>query len=145
MSELVVSGLVRKRAELAGEIEHTQARLRTLMADVGSLDGAIRVFDPEYKVQAIKPKAFRPSRGVQRGEVSRAILAILRETGEPLTTREVAEHIAPGADAKTMKHTVKRVGLALVRQRARGTLRAQKAEGKDMVWQVYREPQGGAE
>jgi hypothetical protein len=118
MSELVINGLARKRADLAGEIEHTQARLRTLVADVGSLDAAIRVFNPDYKVQAIKSKAFRPSReGIKRGEVSRAILDILRQASAALTTRQVAERVTPGADARVMKRTVKRVGLALSRQR----------------------------
>jgi hypothetical protein len=141
MSELVVNGLVRKRAELAGEIDHTQARLRTLMTDVGSLDAAIRVFDPEYKVQEIRAKPFRLSRRGQRGEVSRTVLTILREANEPLTTRSVAEHITPDADAKTMKQTVKRVGLTLARQRRQGTVLAKRGEGPEMLWEVAREPQ----
>ena len=36
MSELVMNGLLWKHAELVGEIEHTRARLRTLVAEVGS-------------------------------------------------------------------------------------------------------------
>jgi len=40
MSESVINGLVSKRAELACAVGRTQARLRTLLADVGSLNVA---------------------------------------------------------------------------------------------------------
>jgi hypothetical protein len=130
---------VRKRGELAGEIQHTEDRLRRIIADVASLDGAIRVFNPDYKVEAIKAKTFRQSQeGAKRGEVSRAILGIVREASGPLTTREIAERVTPGADAQTMKRTVKRVGLALMRQRDRGTVRGEKVVGNEIGWEIVR-------
>ncbi|MHC5536855.1 hypothetical protein ACYOEI_01115 [Singulisphaera rosea] len=137
MSELVVNGLVRKRAELAGVIDHTQAQLRQMIADVGSLDAAIRVFNPDYKLDGIKTKTFRPTRdGAKRGEMTRAVLEIIRTSQEPLTTRGVAERVTPGADVQTMKLTVKRVGLALMRQRDRRTIRAAKNEGREIEWSM---------
>src|SRR4051794_31422721 len=42
----VISALRSKRAELSGELIAAEARIVQLRADINSLDGAIRVFDP---------------------------------------------------------------------------------------------------
>ena len=42
----MLSGLVCKRAELAGQIEHMQMELRKLVTDLDTIDAAIRIFDP---------------------------------------------------------------------------------------------------
>jgi hypothetical protein len=42
-NEHVLSGLVRKRAEIAGQIEHTQAELRKFVTDLDAIDAAIRI------------------------------------------------------------------------------------------------------
>jgi len=38
--------LIAKRAELAGEIEHTQDQLRQLVIDLDHIDASIHIFDP---------------------------------------------------------------------------------------------------
>jgi len=43
MSEHVISGLARKRAELAGEIEATHKRLSQMIADLGNIDATLWV------------------------------------------------------------------------------------------------------
>ena len=50
----VVTGLVGKRAEFAGRIEACRRELEQLEADVGHLDGAIRLFAPDYKLEGIR-------------------------------------------------------------------------------------------
>ncbi len=45
----VVSGLVAKRAELAGQVEQCRLELERLVADMGHLDGSIKLFAPDYK------------------------------------------------------------------------------------------------
>jgi hypothetical protein len=47
MSDLAVSALVRKRAEIAGEIEAKLAEVDRLRADLAHLDAAIRIVCPE--------------------------------------------------------------------------------------------------
>ena len=57
MAELhVVSGLVTKRAELAGRIQACRQELEHLEADVSHLDGAIKLFAPDYKLESIRAK-----------------------------------------------------------------------------------------
>jgi hypothetical protein len=60
MNAFVVSGLVKRRAELAGEIERSHEALRKMLSDLESLDATILQFEPDFKVETIKPKAFRP-------------------------------------------------------------------------------------
>jgi hypothetical protein len=42
----VLTGLIAKRAELAGQIEHAQDKLRQLAIDLDHIDAAIHIFDP---------------------------------------------------------------------------------------------------
>jgi hypothetical protein len=49
-----VSGLISKRREIAGQIEHVQRQLRELVADLDHLDAAIRIFDPNVNVGPAK-------------------------------------------------------------------------------------------
>jgi hypothetical protein len=89
MNAFVVSRLVKRRADLAGEIERTHEALRKMLLDLENLDATILQFEPNFKVETIKPKAFRPPKDwSNRGQMSRIILSILRQASEPLTSRE---------------------------------------------------------
>lgn len=57
----VVTGLMQKRAEIAGRIEHTQI--------------ALRLFVPDIDLEEIKPKPFPPRNSAVRGELSRIVLS----------------------------------------------------------------------
>lgn len=56
----VVTPLVKKRSDLSSDIETTQAKLRQMVLDLEHLDATLLMFDPDYRMEAIKPKAFRP-------------------------------------------------------------------------------------
>jgi len=87
MTDYVLTGLVKRRAELAGEIEATHDRLRKMIEDLEKLDSVILQFDPLHQVEAIKPNAFRPpSDWSHRGEMTKTVLSILRQATEPMTT-----------------------------------------------------------
>src|ERR1700704_4708582 len=91
MNEFVLNGLVKRRAELAGDIENTPEALRKMVLDLESLDATIVQFDPDFQVETIKPKAFRPPRDwSNRGQMFRIILSVLRPASDPLTTRDIA-------------------------------------------------------
>ena len=53
--ELTLSGLIRKRAELAGDIERLHKELRQMISDRENIDGTILLFDPSYEDRTIKP------------------------------------------------------------------------------------------
>ena len=46
-NENVLSGLIRKRAELTTQVEGLQMQLRKLIMDADNLDSAIRIFNPD--------------------------------------------------------------------------------------------------
>ncbi len=85
----VIYVLVKRRAHLAGEIEQTHERLRSMVMDLENLDATILQFKPDYQVEAIRPKPFRPPKDwANRGQMTRIILSVLRQAAEPLTTRD---------------------------------------------------------
>jgi hypothetical protein len=91
----VVTGLVAKRAELAGRIEAARRQLEQLEADVGHLDGAIKLFAPDYKLEDIRAKpARRRNRLFVQGECQRLILEIFRDAAQPLSAARLAEVLA---------------------------------------------------
>jgi hypothetical protein len=62
MADVTLNALIRKRAELAGEVERHEATARQLRIDLAGLDATIRLFDPDTDPSRIKPRAFRPER-----------------------------------------------------------------------------------
>jgi hypothetical protein len=60
MNPIVVAGLIKRRATLAGDIEAAHESLRKMIRDLENLDATIQQFDPTYQVESIRPKAFRP-------------------------------------------------------------------------------------
>ena len=83
MNTIVLNGLVKGRAQLAGDIENAHEALRKMVLDLESLDATILQFDPDYRVETIQPKAFRPPKDwSNRGQMSRICLSILRQAAE---------------------------------------------------------------
>ena len=144
MTDYVLTGLIKRRAELAGEIEATHARLRKMIEDLEKLDSVILQFDPQHDVEGIKPKAFRPPEDwAHRGEMTRTVLSILRQSVEPMTTRDVALELLVSRalnseDQKLLALMVKRVGVALRIQRTNGTVNSVSGPGQFLLWEIAR-------
>jgi len=101
----------------------------------------IRQFDPDYDLGSIRPKRTRGPDVAGRGEMSRFILGLLREATEPVTTQEVARRLMTqrGQDLENRRlaaQTVKRVGMALSRQKANGAIRSEQGAGQFVLWQI---------
>jgi hypothetical protein len=98
MNAFVVSGLIKRRAELAGEIERAHKALHKMVLDLENLDATILQFEPDFRVETIKPKAFRPPKDwSNRGQMTLIVLSILRQAAEPLTSRDIALELLVGA------------------------------------------------
>ncbi|WBH15011.1 hypothetical protein [Sphingomonas radiodurans] len=140
----MVEGLAKKQAELAGEIERTHERLRSLAADPEHIDAMLRIIAPEMAVEAIKSKVVRPPADwSKRGEMTRMVLSILRTARAPMTTREIAERMVVErglqADTATLNSMARRVACALRTQREKGVARSQEGEaGFWQLWEVVR-------
>jgi hypothetical protein len=142
MNAFVVSGLVKRRAELAGDIDKAHESLRRMVLDLENLDATILQFEPDFKVEAIKPKAFRPPKDwSNRGEMTRICLSILRLASEPLTCRDIAlqlltERALNREDQKLLRLMTKRVGVAMRLQREKQVVISQQGPGQYALWQL---------
>jgi hypothetical protein len=140
-----LSGLIEKRAELAGEIEAMQARLDQMRADLVHLDAAIRIFGPDAEPEAIRPK--KPSRKgcdwFGRGELGRLVLEALRDAREPMTTAEVTRAVMErrgmsAGDAASRRRIEGMVKGALGRREGRMVERA--TNGRLSAWAIATNP-----
>ena len=144
MTDYVLTGLVKRRALLTGEIEAIHTRLKGLLADLESLDATILQFDPSHRVEAIRPRAIRPPADwANRGQMSRIVLNILRQAAEPMTSRDIALELLVARamdknDQKLFKLMTKRVGVALRVQRDNGAVRSEQGPGQFVLWEVAR-------
>jgi hypothetical protein len=140
MTDYMVDGLVKKRAEIAGEIQRTHDALRKLAIDLEHVDATLHIIAPGMAVEAIKSKVFRPPADwSKRGEMTRVVLSILRTARAPMTTREIAERMVVErglvADTATLNAMGRRVACALRRQRELGHARS--TEGDAGFWQLW--------
>lgn len=144
MTDYMITGLVKRRSEMAGEIEAAHAKLRQLVNDLEAIDRTLRIVAPDMEVEAIRPKAFRPPDDwSKRGQMSRLVLSILRQSREPLTSREIAaqmllERAMDAEDVKMLRVMTKRVSTALRDQRDRGTVKSEQGPGTYALWEVCR-------
>ena len=144
MNAFVVSGLVKRRAELAGDIERTHEQLRQMVLDLENLDATILQFEPDFQVEAIRPKAFRPPKDwSNRGEMTRICLSILRQAAEPLTSRDIAlelliERALDKNDRRLLRLMTQRAGVALRLQRETGVVRSDQGPGQYNTWDIER-------
>lgn len=143
-NDTVIAALTAKRAELAGAIERMHEELRRMVLDLENLDATILQFDPDYQVESIKPKAFRPPKDwSNRGQMTRIILSVLRQASEPLTSRDIAvqlliERALDKDDQKLIRVMRCRVATALRLQRDRGVVRSIQGPGQYNVWEIAR-------
>jgi hypothetical protein len=135
----VLSGLIRKRSEIAGQLEHAQATVRQLIIDIDSLDATIRLFAPDIDLEEIRPKPIPPRHTAFKGEVYRVILTCLRETQMALTTKDLTIRVMADrglniADPRLFRTIQKRVGASLRNMRARGRVVSAPGKGSNLTW-----------
>lgn len=87
----VISALVEKRSELSGLVAHYRKEIARLSEEVRTLDATIRLFEPDYPTESIKPKRHQKKNAFFKpGEACRVVLDILRESVGPITTNDIA-------------------------------------------------------
>jgi hypothetical protein len=120
----VVSGLAEKRGELAGQAEHLGRELQRLTQELGHLDAAIRLFDPEYPIGRVRARRPPRRRRFGQGECQRLILETLRDAPGPLSERALAQALARRKGLDTGP-----AALAELHKTAQGVLRRLAAKG----------------
>ena len=140
----VVSALIKKRAELAGKIEHLQGEIKKAALDLDNVEATLKLFDPEINIAAISPRKVPHAHIAYRGEASRILLEALRESVGPLSTIELNEKVmeAMGLDRndKGICNLMMKRTAANLRhwQNKRGTIRAIAGAGQVNLWELVR-------
>ena len=120
----VISALTAKRSELAGIIFHHKKEISRIAEEVKTLDAAIKLFEPDYQVHAIKPKRFqRKNSFFEHGEANKLVLDIIRR-GQPIAMSEIVAELATfkGVDVDSDV-------FPLFKDSVKSTLKRQKKQG----------------
>lgn len=136
----VISALRGKRGELAGLVDGLQDQLRQAMIDLDHIDASLRLFDPDIELDEIKPKPLPPRHRAFKGQVTRAILAMLRAEGpmdaRAITLRLMAERELNLNDKGLQKAMHKRIGAALRNLRERQLATSEQSKSGLLLWAV---------
>ena len=136
-SNPVLSGLIRKRQEVAGELEAAYGRISALTVALSNLDGAIRLFAPETALEEIAPRQVRYA--AQPGEISRKIREALRDAEQPLTVRDITIHVMAARhmnpeDRGAFLMMQKRVMASLRNMQLSGAVQSHREPGSHLRW-----------
>lgn len=144
MTDYMVTGLVKRRAELAGEMKRTQEALGQMARDLETLDAAIKLVAPELDIPSIAPKMVKPPEDwSKRGEMSRVVLSIMRVANKPLTSREIAGQMIVqrglASTPKLLNLMSRRIAGCLRDKRDRGLVtNVETRGGQYLEWEIAR-------
>ncbi len=125
---------------MAGQIEALQDQLREAMIQIDHVDATLRMFVPDIDLDEIKPKPLPPRHHAFKGQVTRAILAMLRAEGaldtRTITLRLMIERELNANDKVLVKAMGKRIGAALRNLRERQLVTSRQGEGAYQLWSI---------
>lgn len=138
-----INALIRKRAEIAGQIECHQDALNQLIVDLDNVDHTLRLFAPDIDLEEIEPKPVPPRNQAFKGEMKRLVLdAMKRAKGAPIDSRELTQIVMQyrglGTSNLRLRATMlKRVCAALNAMRRRGLVVSEKGENGLLAWRLH--------
>jgi hypothetical protein len=139
-NEHVLSGLIAKRAEIAGQIERLQLEIRQLVVALDHVDASIRLFDPDVDLEDVKSR-LPPRHMAFKGEVSRILLNTLRKAAKPMPVSELAMVVLSerglSVDDKPFLVVLKRrVDACLRTLRKKGLVKTTRPAGSLGLWEI---------
>jgi hypothetical protein len=138
----VVSALVDKRAELAGQIVRIEQQLGQFRADLIHIDATIRLFAPTLEPETIKAKVIRRRNDwFEQGEVKRRVLDTLRRSDQPmaapgLVRAVMSERGLDPADRAVFAKVQLKVGANLRQLASRGVLIRSTGKHGAVLWGI---------
>jgi hypothetical protein len=137
----VISALVKKRAELRGDIIHCKQLIATLDKDLQTIDATIKIFDVDYDISSIKLVIKSRNRFFNNGEAKVLVLEVLKNSEIALSTDKIADIIAIkrnlSFENKTDKSNFqKSILLALNTCLSNGIVEKVSKDGLSIVWKI---------
>jgi hypothetical protein len=94
-----VAYLVRLHADIGGKILENKKEAARLAASMLAVEHVIKIFDPDYNVQAIATRRRqRTNPWFKRGTLFREALGVLRTATVPMTVREITDAVLKAKD-----------------------------------------------
>ena len=136
-----ISGLLRKRAEIAGKLDVALNVVRDLQTDLAHVDATLRLFRPDINLSGVKVRPVPGHAAALYGELTRAIMEALRgctefTSGRDLTLAIMRTRGLAVDDGKLVETMRQRVGAALRTMKARGTAESDRGHGLELVWRL---------
>jgi len=136
---VALHALIRRRAELDGDLERQQGKLRELHQAIQHLDAVLVLLKPDIDLSKIAPKRGRPLHAAAPGEITGIVVDYLREADGPVTSRALARAVVERrdldlADMKLEVTMAKRVRACLRPLRLAGRVRAVPIEAGQQGW-----------
>jgi hypothetical protein len=144
MTDYMVTGLVKRRAEIAGTLTRLQSEMAQAAHDLETLDAALKLVAPDLDIPAIAPRIIKPPADwSKRGEMSRVVLSILRVSRKSMTSREIAAEMIVQrgliATPQLLNIMSKRIAGCLRDKRERGLVRvASDPQAFWLEWEIAR-------
>jgi hypothetical protein len=141
----VLTALIYKRREIAGQIEDLQRRLKLAVTELDNVESTIRIFKPDIDLSQHGPRPVPPPHTAFKGELSRILMDALRATKVPLSTRHLAEVVMKERgmqmdDLKVRRIFQQRVGASLNNwKRVKKILKSTPGPGDMLMWEIDRE------
>ncbi|MCT7570142.1 hypothetical protein [Aliarcobacter butzleri] len=137
----VISALVKKRAELRGDIIHYKQLIATLDKDLQTIDATIKIFDVDYDISSIKPVIKSRNRFFNNGEAKVLVLEVLKNSEVPISTDKISEIIAVNRNLSfenkaDKSNFQKSILLALNTCLSNGIVEKVSKDGLSIVWKI---------
>ncbi len=141
--EHTISGLLTKRADLFHEAERIRDRMAAIKNDIAALDRVLGTLGYTGDLNKEMPRQ-KHDRLFGQGELTRAILDVLRDATKPMATRDIARVILAvneqdARDRRLLTEVTRRVSKALRVQCERGHIQRVVDKAKRAVWIVRTE------
>jgi hypothetical protein len=142
--DLTLSGLLRKRAETAGQAEGLRAQLAAMLSALDHIDAVIRILKPDIDLEDLPERPVAPALSGTRGDLQRFLLDQLRRSNQPLDTFELARRVInerklDPQDRVIVKLIQRRTGYALAKLRNKGKVTSGRAHrSAPLEWRLNR-------
>lgn len=153
--EHTINGLVRKRSELLGRIDHHITQWQQAARDLEHVDHVLRLLAPELDLGEVKAKPVPPLHAAYKGEVARLVADCFRQNpGAALSTVFITDYVMRqrGLDVgdRGLRNLIlKRVGACLATWRRKGRVSGNRpygaprtGEGSFCVWRLTADAPG---
>lgn len=142
----LISGLVTKHSELAGQIQQRQQEIADLKHDLDKIASAIQVIEPDFNIRAIKSKIKKPqNRYFEPREANKLLLECFRDADGDLSSSDLYAGVAvkkgldlDALDARQAKYFKMTLHTTLKRLQQSETIKEVERNGPVIVWRLLR-------